>query len=51
MVTAARGRIREIVSLPMPAQVETMIGVISDSKPPTFATGLADGSLVWVTAQ
>lgn len=51
MVTAARGKIREILSLPLPARVETTIGVVSDSKPPTFAAGLSDGSLVWVTAQ
>lgn len=51
MITVARGRIREIISLPLPARVETTIGVVSDDTPPIFATGLGDGSLVWITAK
>lgn len=51
MVTVSRGKIREIVSLPLPARVETTIGIVSDASPPVFAIGLDDGSLIWVTAQ
>jgi hypothetical protein len=48
MVTAAGGKIRDIVTLPLPARVATTIGVLSDSATPSFATGLDDGSLVGI---
>jgi hypothetical protein len=51
MVTAAGGRIRDIVTLPLPAPVVTTIGVVSRSPVPTFATGLDDGSLVAITKE
>jgi hypothetical protein len=50
MVTAAGGKIRDIVTLPLPARVVTTIGVLS-KEPPSFATGLDDGSLIGITKQ
>lgn len=50
-VTAAGGRILEIASIPLPAEVVTAIGVVSDSGKAIFATGLSDGSLVAVTRE
>lgn len=51
MVTAAGGRIRNIVTLPLPARVVTTIGVLSHTPSPSFATGLEDGSLIGITRQ
>jgi len=51
MVTAASGKIRNIVTLPLPAQVVTTIGVLSKAPSPSFVTGLDDGSLVGITKQ
>lgn len=51
MVTAAGGKIREIVALPLPARVVMTIGVLAKAPSPSFATGLDDGSLIGITKQ
>lgn len=51
MMTAAGGKIREILSLPLPARVETTIGTVPGAGSPIFVTGLGDGKLVSITAE
>jgi hypothetical protein len=48
MVTAAGGKIRDIASVPLPAELITAIGVLPGPRP-TFVAGLVDGELVAVS--
>jgi hypothetical protein len=48
LVTAAGGKIRNIATVPLPAEIITAIGVLPGARP-TFAAGLVDGQLVSVT--
>jgi hypothetical protein len=51
MVTAAGGWIRDIATVPLPAEVATAIGILAGTAQPAFVAGLADGSLVAVVAR
>lgn len=50
MVSAARGRLRDIAVVPLPAAVTTAIGVLAQPEggPPAFIVGLDDGRLMAV---
>jgi hypothetical protein len=51
MVTAAGGWIRDIATVPLPSEAVTAIGLLPNSNSPEFVAGLADGSLVSLSAK